>query len=113
MRPMAFDEAFEKLNQTVSSDDALLFNSTTLEDVWKTAIQIQQAQRKRRSLQNLRRLEPLLQGLEKYSKAIEVICNGTPYVPWIWVRFVQIRVSFSNLLTFGATGSYQIDASGK
>lgn len=113
MRPTAFDEAFEKLNQTVSSSDALLFNSTTLEDVWKAATQIQQAQRKRRSLQNLRRLEPLLRGLEKYSKAIEVICNGTPYVPWIWVRFNHIRVAFFNLLTVGATGSYQIDASGK
>jgi hypothetical protein len=102
MRPTAFDEAFEKLNQTVSSSDALLFNSTTLEDVWKAATQIQQAQRKRRCIQNLRRLEPLLQGLEQYSKAIEVICNGTPYVSWIWVRFGHIRVSFFNLLIAGA-----------
>ncbi|KAH6663538.1 hypothetical protein B0J14DRAFT_683261 [Halenospora varia] len=32
----------------------------------------------------MRRLMPLFSGLEHYSKAIEVLCNGTPYLPWLW-----------------------------
>jgi hypothetical protein len=85
-RPVAFDEAFNRLSSTVSRSDAIAFNSTTLEDVWNCAREIELAQRRKRSLRNLRRIEPLLKGLEIYAKSIDVICNGTPFVPWIWVR---------------------------
>jgi hypothetical protein len=26
----------------------------------------------------------LLRGMEHYSKVVEVLCNGTPYLSWIW-----------------------------
>jgi hypothetical protein len=81
----AFQVAFNRLKQTVSFDDACTFQSTTLKDVWKAATEIETAQRKRRSLRNMARLKPLLEALDKYSKAIEVVCNGTPFLPWIWV----------------------------
>ncbi|KAF2812552.1 uncharacterized protein BDZ99DRAFT_413355, partial [Mytilinidion resinicola] len=32
----------------------------------------------------MKRIQPLLDGLERYSKVVEVLCNGTPYLPWIW-----------------------------
>ncbi|UNI24017.1 hypothetical protein JDV02_009797 [Purpureocillium takamizusanense] len=32
----------------------------------------------------MRRLEPLFKGLQYYSQSIEVVCNGTPFLPWIW-----------------------------
>jgi len=82
----AFQKAISKLKQTVSSTDAAVFEHTSCEDVWKAAEEIQDAQRKRKSLRNMKRVEPFLKGLEKYSKVIEVLCNGTPYLPWIWVR---------------------------
>jgi hypothetical protein len=82
----AFDQAFSKLKQSVSPTDAVGFQSTTLQEVWKAALDIQQRQREKSSLRNLRRIEPLLKSLERYSKVIEVLCNGTPYLPWIWVR---------------------------
>jgi hypothetical protein len=84
--PLAsIDMAFMKLKQSVDSIDAVNFQSTTLEDVWKAVFAIQQHQRERKSMRNMQRIEPFLQALEKYSKTIEVICNGTPYLPWIWV----------------------------
>jgi hypothetical protein len=78
-------DAFEKLNRTISPEDAHKFASTDLEDVWKAVQNIQNLQRKRQSVQNLRRIEPFLKGLEKYSKVIEVLCNGTPFMPYAWV----------------------------
>ncbi|EUC41875.1 hypothetical protein COCMIDRAFT_57997, partial [Bipolaris oryzae ATCC 44560] len=30
------------------------------------------------------RLDPFLRGMEHYSKVVEVLCNGTPYLAWIW-----------------------------
>ena len=78
-------EAFEKLRRSISAEDAHDFASTSLKDVWKAVREIDATQRKRQSAQNLGRVEPLLRGLEKYSKVIEVLCNGTPFMPYVWV----------------------------
>ncbi|KAF8859961.1 PLU-1-domain-containing protein [Acephala macrosclerotiorum] len=77
-------EAFNKLRKSISDEDALDFESTKLEDVWTAIRQIDSAQRQRQSAQNLRRVEPLLKGIEKYAKVIEVLCNGTPFMPYVW-----------------------------
>ena len=79
-------DAFEKLKRSISDEDAHQFASTDLKDVWKAIRDIENVQRKRQSAQNMRRIEPLLRGIEKYSKVIEVLCNGTPYMPYVWVR---------------------------
>lgn len=80
-----FKTAIERLKHTLSTNDATAFAATTSEDVWKAAEDIQETQRKRRSLRNMRRVEPFLKALAGYSGVIEVACNGTPYLPWIWV----------------------------
>src|SRR6266498_2275407 len=79
------DRAFSKLKQSVTSSDSITFQSTTLEDVWIAAEDIQTIQRQRHSLRNMNRIRPFLDILEKYSRVIEVLCNGTPYLPWVWV----------------------------
>lgn len=79
-------DAFEKLKRSISEEDARNFASTELKDVWSAVREIDGKQRKRQSAQNLRRNEPLLRGIEKYTKVIEVLCNGTPYMPYVWVR---------------------------
>jgi hypothetical protein len=105
-----FEAAIDKLKQSISSTDAAVFQATVVEDVWKAAEEIQESQRRRKSLQNMRRVEPFLKGLEKYSRAIEVLCNGTPYLPWIWVSDLgPSEVRLANF--FG--GSNQAHASGK
>jgi hypothetical protein len=81
----SFQTAFDKLRESVSQSDAQKFKSTTLQDVWNAAIEIEKTQRQRQSVRNMKRIEPFLKGLEKYSKTIEVLCNGTPFLPWIWV----------------------------
>ncbi|PQE21380.1 hypothetical protein CJF30_00008252 [Rutstroemia sp. NJR-2017a BBW] len=91
--PLAsIDRAFMKLKQSVDLIDAVNFQSTTLEDVWKAAFAIQQHQREKKSMRNMQRIEPFLQAIEKYSKSIEVICNGTPYLPWIWLASAHAAI---------------------
>ncbi|KAH9216233.1 hypothetical protein DL95DRAFT_522785 [Leptodontidium sp. 2 PMI_412] len=92
-----FESAIEKLKQAISPPDAVAFQTTLIEDVWKAAEEIQESQRRRKSLRNMRRVEPFLKGLEKYSKVIEVVCNGTPYLPWIWLADEYTNV-FDNLV---------------
>jgi len=83
------ESAFLKLKQSVSNGDALVFQSTILEDVWKAAEEIERIQRQRKSLRNLKRIEPLLLALDRYSKPVEILCNGTPYLPWVWVGYAR------------------------
>jgi hypothetical protein len=81
------ETAFNQLKQSVTTTDAHVFESTTLEDVFKAAEEIERAQRQRRALRNMKRIRPLLDFLEKYSKPMEILANGTPYLPWIWVSY--------------------------
>jgi hypothetical protein len=85
------DAAFTKLKQSITSNDALVFQSTTLEDVWKAAEEIERVQRQRKSLHNSKRIDPLLKALKEYSEPIERLC-GTSYLPWIWVRLAKTRI---------------------
>ncbi len=77
-------DAFERFASTVTPDDRRLFHNTQLEDVRDEAIRIERQLRARRMQKNMARLDPFLQGMEHYSKIVEVLCNGTPYLPWIW-----------------------------
>ena len=82
--PRILEEAFLRLRDSVTAVDARDFESTTLKDVWTMAIKVEQRLAARNSLRNLRRIEPLLQKLEHYSRPLDTLCNGTPFLPWIW-----------------------------
>ncbi|KAH7068217.1 hypothetical protein BKA63DRAFT_109499 [Paraphoma chrysanthemicola] len=77
-------ESFERTVQKYSRTDGREFTETTLRDVRDAAKQIEGQLAARQCLRNMKRLEPLLNGLEAYSKVVEVLCNGTPFVSWIW-----------------------------
>ncbi|KAK4163802.1 hypothetical protein QBC43DRAFT_212370 [Cladorrhinum sp. PSN259] len=76
--------AFKDLEQYISITDHKNLQDTTLEDVRQAAHSIEDQLAARQSLRNMRRLLPLFDGLSYYSKTIEVLCNGTPYMAWIW-----------------------------
>ena len=82
------EKAFSQLKISVMSQDAVLFQQTTLDDVKNAAHAIETRQRERKSMHNMARLKPFFEGLEKYSRVIEVLCNGTDYLPWIWVSYI-------------------------
>ncbi|EGZ76362.1 hypothetical protein NEUTE2DRAFT_98097 [Neurospora tetrasperma FGSC 2509] len=77
-------EAFEGLEKVISPSEAKDFNNTTLQNVQDAALEIESILAARQSLRNMRRLSPLFEGLKCYAETIEVLCNGTPYLPWIW-----------------------------
>ncbi|KAJ2980469.1 hypothetical protein NUW58_g6935 [Xylaria curta] len=83
-------DAFEGLDKTISPAESRSFADTTLQDVRTAAIQLEQQLAARKCLQNMRRLEPLFKGLEHYAKTVDLLCNGTPYLPWIWAPITLI-----------------------
>ncbi|KAB2109040.1 hypothetical protein AG0111_0g2533 [Alternaria gaisen] len=82
-----FQESFDSFERTVqrhSRTDDREFSSTTLRDVRDAAKEVERQLAARQCMRNMKRLEPFLNGLEAYSKVIEVLCNGTPFLSWIW-----------------------------
>ncbi|KDN69904.1 putative NACHT domain-containing protein [Colletotrichum sublineola] len=77
-------DAFKDLEKTIASNDSADFAATTLEKVIKAAHDIENQLAARQMLRNMRRLTPLFDGLQHYSKSIEAACEGTPYMAWIW-----------------------------
>ncbi|KXX82673.1 Chaperone protein DnaK [Madurella mycetomatis] len=80
----SIERAFKDLERTISPAESRDFASTTLDDVRHAAIELERQLAARQSLRNTRRLERLFMGLQHYSKVIDVLCNGTDYLPWIW-----------------------------
>lgn len=82
--------AFEELNRTITPQDSRDFHKTTLDDVKQAALKIEAQLAARQCLRNMRRLMPLFKGLEHYEKVMGVLCNGTPYLPWVWAPITLI-----------------------
>ncbi|KAK1479161.1 NACHT domain-containing protein [Colletotrichum tamarilloi] len=77
-------DAFNDLERTISSEDSADFATTTLDKVIKAAHDVENQLAARQLLRNMRRLTPLFDGLQHYSKSIEAACEGTPNMAWIW-----------------------------
>lgn len=82
--------AFQELERTISPNDSKDFHKSTLLSVRNEALDIETRLAARQSLRNMRRLVPLFTALEHYSKVVDVLCNGTPFLPWIWAPITLI-----------------------
>ena len=105
-------EAFERLNSTITPSDARAFQSTTLQDVRDAAVRIENQQAQRSCLRNMRRMEPVFKAIENYSKVIEVLCQGTPYLCFVWVRSTTLSSCSNTDLVRCLQGSHQTHAPG-
>jgi hypothetical protein len=95
------EKAFQDLDKCVTPNDSRQFSSTTLQGVRDAAIKIEEDLAARQKYCNIRRLSPLLDGLNHYSKVIDVLCNGTAYLPWIWAPIKLILQVCTCLLLLG------------
>ena len=81
-----FTVALERFKDNLTGAEILQFNFTTLDEVWTEVMKIQREQGARRSLQNIARIEPFINGLKKYSAVIEVFVQAKPeLMTFIWV----------------------------
>jgi hypothetical protein len=100
----SFDR-FEKVVDERNHDDAIAFPNISMQDVYQTAREIEKELEKKQLLRNLRRIHPFLEGLNRYAKVMEKLCDGSPYLPWIWVcgRSNSTLWELRSLCTVGAS----------
>ncbi|KAF4633840.1 hypothetical protein G7Y89_g4270 [Cudoniella acicularis] len=98
---------FEKLKRSLSEEDAHKFTSTELKDVWTAVRDIDSKQRKGQKAQNLHRIEPLLRGIEKYTKiashhrdVFEALLSAYADIGTALPRFDRYKTTFNDNLEF-------------
>lgn len=90
---LAITEAVERFRDSVSVDDRAQIEDTKMEDVVDALLSIQKDLQQRRENRNLRKLHAFLEGLRRYSGAIDTLSNGlSPYLPWIWVKNIRFHL---------------------
>lgn len=86
MSQTAIERACERFRRQLSGEDnRQILGVETVNDVRHAIRQIEQQLAARQSLRNLDRLTPFLNAIDRLSKPIDVLCNGTPFLPYIWV----------------------------
>ncbi|KAI8622934.1 hypothetical protein F5Y19DRAFT_468906 [Xylariaceae sp. FL1651] len=98
MAQLILERACNRFQNDVSVEDARMITSTSkFDDVTHAIRQIERQLAARQELRNFDRLAPFLSAIENYSKALEVACNGTPYLPWVWapIKLVLVAVQDS------------------
>lgn len=105
--------AFEDLQMAITPQDSKNFGASTLQQVRREALDIENQVASRGWLRNMRRLKPLLTALEHYSRVVDTLCNGTPFLPWIWAPITLIlRISSEHIESFDVIiGAYSRIAS--
>ncbi|CAK7243972.1 MAG: hypothetical protein STHCBS139747_005506 [Sporothrix thermara] len=86
----AIDAAFKNFEKSVSPGDARAFTGMTLQQVRNAALTIETRLADRGSLRNMKRLMPLFSGLENYADVMGLLCNGTPYLSWLWAPITLV-----------------------
>ena len=85
-----FSHVLSAFRLRMSPQDISDFQSTTFEDLKAEITAIQRKQAQRRGFRNLNRVRPFINGIEQYSKVIEVFVNAKPDImAFVWVRNFQ------------------------
>lgn len=81
------EEAYQRFKCTLTAEDCVNFHSATRREAWEELRKLQRVHGAEVGSSTFINLQSFLSGLEGYSSVIEVLCNGTPYLSFIWVCF--------------------------
>ncbi|KAK7723014.1 Transcription initiation factor TFIID subunit 12 [Diaporthe eres] len=74
----------ERFRSELDAEDDRLVRATSLNDVHATIAQTETQLASRQGLRNFDRLSPYINAAERYGKVLEVFCNSSPMVSYIW-----------------------------
>ncbi|KAF4631381.1 hypothetical protein G7Y89_g6756 [Cudoniella acicularis] len=102
---LVFERVLEKFKVPLKKKDRDNFQMTTLPQLQKAIADIQKKQQSERRMQNMTRLGRFVEAMEEYWKVVEVFCNSSQFLPFIWgpMKFLlqvtsTFHTAFSELL---------------
>jgi hypothetical protein len=90
-----FKQVLTDFKMRLKPDERAKFACTSLHDVELAMKEVQEKQKKSKTVQNLTRIQPFLQGMIQYKETIEVFLNTSSMLCFIWgpMKFMLL-VSF-------------------
>jgi hypothetical protein len=85
----AFERVLEEFKKDLKKKDKDNFQMTSLETLNQAIGEIQKQQQSERRMQNMTRLKRFIEAMAEYGKVIDTFCNGSQFVPFIWVSFLH------------------------
>lgn len=95
MTDTLIERACQRFSKELSPEDDREIKSTSIDDVRQAIRLVERQLAARQCLRNLDRLKPYLDGIERYSKAIEILANAVPYLAytWVWMAVTPYLIS--------------------
>lgn len=94
-----FSKILKSFMAQISPDDMDRFKVTTFSDLKSVVRDIQAEQARRKSLRNMTKIRPYLDGLNQYAAVIEVFVNSKPDIlAFIWVSSLHMDRQPDNAL---------------
>ena len=81
-----FQRALARFKSHLSPAEQESFGVTSLQDVQKTIVQIQDTQGSQSKMRNLTRIKAFVEAMEQYGKVVEVFLNASSILAFVWVR---------------------------
>lgn len=93
MAETLIERSCQRFRQEIAPEDDRLFQTVSLEDVRCVIREVDLQLAARQGRRNLNRLNPFLDAMERYSKAIDVLSNAVPCLPYAWVLASHFPIS--------------------
>lgn len=100
-------------NEITSGEAKQIVSAGSFDEVKAALGQVERYLAARQSLRNFDRIAPFLVAAERFSQVVEVVCNGTPYLPWIWVRSCLLCYQLASPLLTVRAGTREIYHTGE
>lgn len=78
----------QRFRAELDDEDDQQIRATSLEEVYAAIAETERELAARRSLRNLERLSPYINAIVHYGTVIEVFCNSSAVVPYLWVSLL-------------------------
>lgn len=85
MAQQLLERACQRFRDELTPQEDYEIQTTSWQDVQHTIVDIERQLAAQQCLRNLDRLSPYLNAVEGYGTVVEVFCNSSTFVPYVWV----------------------------
>src|SRR5579871_4896187 len=93
MAETLIEHSCRRFRREIEPEDDCLFQTVSLDDVRRVIREVDRQLAARQGRRNLNRLNPFLDAVERYSKAIDVLSNAVPFLAYAWVCARRFSIS--------------------
>lgn len=84
MAQQMLERACQRFRDELTDEEDCQIRATSWQDVQHSIVEIERQLAARQCLRNLDRISPYLKAVEGYGAVVDIFCNSSPFVPYVW-----------------------------